>query len=165
MQVSVVVSRSLGNIALSTFIGLSVPESCHEKMIKWLTTSLEPFLDQKWIGSSYWGWLLPPSSPLCQRHPPPRWSDHEVNSPHAPPCRSPFSSPAGWQGLSGLTRVESDSNCHPHRQGSAAVREKRLRHTGPLYHTDRNSAVQPPYWQRQKQRWTFLNRQVTSLTA
>lgn len=65
VQDSTLVSCSRGNNALSTFIGLSVPESWHERMMKWLTTSLEPFLDKKWIRGSDRGWLLlstfPPS--------------------------------------------------------------------------------------------------------
>lgn len=59
--------------------------------------------------------------------------DHEVkqnqSGTHITLCLPPFSSPGGWQGLSGLTWVESDSNCHLHRQGSAAILEAQAKYT------------------------------------
>lgn len=59
--------------------------------------------------------------------------DHEVkrnqSGTHITLCLPPFSFPAGWQGLSGLTWVESDSNCHLHRQGSAAMLKAQAKYT------------------------------------
>lgn len=100
------------------------------RMTHWqLITILKPEMDPH---------LLPgcicPASPLAaspllggQRE------DHEVrrnqSGTHITLCLPPFSSPAGWQDLSGLTWVESDSNCHLHRQGSAAILEAQAKYT------------------------------------
>lgn len=137
--------NNLRDYSFGTFIGrrtLRVRESWYENMVteKYKNDSLTAHNHFKTRNRStataevYLPFLSPvlrasaPSPPLGGQ-----CKDHEVkqnqSGTHITLCLPPFSSPGGWQGLSGLTWVESDSNCHLHRQGSAAFLEAGAKYT------------------------------------